>query len=132
GAAAVMSQVRAGLSAYLAEGHPPARALRLTSSLTTALPDETIVTVCCAVVDLDGGTVEYANAGHPPPLVRSPDGAVEFLTSAVGPPLGVDGTKEPVMSRVAFPGGSTLLLYTDGLVERRGESLGDGLVRLAA
>ncbi|XVQ15296.1 SpoIIE family protein phosphatase [Spirillospora sp. CA-255316] len=131
GAAAVMSQVRAGLSAYLAEGHPPARALQLTSALTAALPAETMVTVCCAVVDPAAGTVEYANAGHPPPLVRSPGGGVAFLNAVLGPPLGIGETKAPAMTRVPFPAGSTLLLYTDGLVERRGESLDHGLERLA-
>jgi anti-sigma regulatory factor (Ser/Thr protein kinase) len=131
GAAAVMSQVRAGLSAYLAEGHPPARALQLTSALTAALPAETMVTVCCAVVDPAAGTVEYANAGHPPPLVRSPGGGIAFLNAVLGPPLGIGEAKAPAMTRVPFPAGSTLLLYTDGLVERRGESLDHGLGRLA-
>ncbi|MEW2360286.1 SpoIIE family protein phosphatase [Spirillospora sp. NPDC029432] len=131
GAAAVMSQVRAVLSAYLAEGHPPGRALRLTSLLAESLPAEVMVTVCCAVVDPAAGTVEYANAGHPPPLVLTPDGEVSFLNAALGPPLGVGEADDPVMTRLAFPPGSTLLLYTDGLVERRDESLDSGLARLA-
>ncbi|MBG6089358.1 SpoIIE family protein phosphatase [Actinomadura viridis] len=131
GAAAVMSQIRAGLSAYLLEGHPPDRALALASRLTSAFPAEVMVTACCAVVDPAAGTIEYANAGHPPPLVRAPDGEVAFLNAALGPPLGVGGPEVPGTARLALPPGSTLLLYTDGLIERRGESLDLGLARLA-
>ncbi|MFI0352105.1 SpoIIE family protein phosphatase [Actinomadura sp. 9N407] len=131
GAAAVMSQIRGVLSAYLAEGHPPGRALQLTSSLAESLPAEVMVTACCAVVDPAAGTLEYANAGHPPPLVRTPDGAVSFLNAALGPPLGIGEAEDAAMTRLPFPPGSTLLLYTDGLIERRDENLGSGLARLS-
>ncbi|MBW8487155.1 SpoIIE family protein phosphatase [Actinomadura parmotrematis] len=132
GATATMSRIRGALSAYLAEGHSPGRALALTSALTRALPPETIVTVCCALIDPAAGTLEYANAGHPPPLLRAADGAVTPLDAVLDTPLGVVPGAPCAAAGAAFPPGATLLLYTDGLVERRGEHLGTGLARLSA
>jgi serine phosphatase RsbU (regulator of sigma subunit) len=70
------------------------------------------------------------SAGHPPPLLRRPGGTVARLPEATHAPLGVgDGTGRPV--EVAFPPGSCVLGYTDGLVERRGEAIDVGISRLA-
>jgi anti-sigma regulatory factor (Ser/Thr protein kinase) len=74
-------------------------------------------------------TVTYANAGHPPPAMIEPDGTVGFLRERLGMPLRVG---ESFGERVVpFPAGSALLLYTDGLVERRGRPLPDGIEALA-
>jgi anti-sigma regulatory factor (Ser/Thr protein kinase) len=69
--------------------------------------------------------------GHPPPVVRGPDGRVRFLEPARGMPICATLGAEYEETEVAFAPGSTLVLYTDGLVERRGESLDAGLQRLA-
>ncbi|WP_308297219.1 MULTISPECIES: PP2C family protein-serine/threonine phosphatase [unclassified Streptomyces] len=72
----------------------------------------------------------YANAGHPPPLLITYDGDTRFLAEGHGTLLGVDpGLPRPDASEL-LPARATLLLYTDGLVERRGESLDHGLTRL--
>jgi anti-sigma regulatory factor (Ser/Thr protein kinase) len=87
-------------------------------------------TVACVVVDLGRGTATYATAGHPPPVLRHEDGAVETLDAANALPLGIrTGVRRPEAT-AALPVGSALLLYSDGLVERRGESIDRGLGRL--
>src|SRR5262249_34567328 len=72
----------------------------------------------------------FANAGHPPPLVVD-GGTATYLEEALSPPLGVVTYPHPYVETVVeLPSGSILLLYTDGLVERRGVSIGEGLVQL--
>jgi serine phosphatase RsbU (regulator of sigma subunit) len=80
----------------------------------------------------DGGArLRWASAGHPPPFVVSPEGRVRVLGTLVGDLLlGVDPAAERAESVVDLPPGSTVLLYTDGLVERRDSALDDGLARL--
>jgi anti-sigma regulatory factor (Ser/Thr protein kinase) len=82
------------------------------------------------VIDPDWATVHYAGAGHPPPLLLGPDGDAEYLWDGRSTPLGVaaGGTYDEGSARL--DGGSTLALYTDGLVEVRGEMLTEGLDRL--
>jgi anti-sigma regulatory factor (Ser/Thr protein kinase) len=83
------------------------------------------------VFDPASGELRYASAGHPPPLVRTPGGEVRFLDEGRGMPLAVGfHTASDGMARLEP--GSMLLLYTDGLVERRDERLGAGLDRLEA
>ena len=76
----------------------------------------------------DGYTIRFANAGHPPPLLLRADGTVTLLTGA-GPDLmlGVDADAERAEASVELAAGDTVVLYTDGLIERRGRSLDDGL-----
>lgn len=74
----------------------------------------------------------YSSAGHPPPLLCHPDGTVTFLDQATDPPLGARPEHVPrPQSQAAFTNGSTLVLYTDGLIERRHEDIDTGLHRLA-
>jgi len=75
--------------------------------------------------------LRWSSAGHLPPLLRLPDGRVLTLTDDSDPMLGISPDIDRVERLTQMPYGSTLLLYTDGLVERRGESLTDGLCRLA-
>jgi anti-sigma regulatory factor (Ser/Thr protein kinase) len=90
-------------------------------------------TVAFAVVEPGSESVSFASAGHPPPLLVTPDGHVRFLDESVSWPLGVQAHRaRPSAHTAHLPAGSLLLLYTDGLVERRGESLDRGLERLAA
>jgi serine phosphatase RsbU (regulator of sigma subunit) len=127
-AATVMAQLRFSLGAYLLEGHPPARALDLLNDLLRRSHPE-LVTVCVAVLDLRDGTVEVANAGHLPPLLVTAGGA-EYLR-ATSPLLGVPAPGERAVARVATDGPCTLVLVTDGLLERRSGHLRDALDRMA-
>ncbi|MGZ6695474.1 MAG: SpoIIE family protein phosphatase [Solirubrobacteraceae bacterium] len=129
-AAAVMGQVRQGLRAYALEGHAPAT---LMSNLDRLVLDgHLVMTTClCAIVDAATGTIEFANAGHPPPLLRRADGRVERLAAGLSRPLGVL-EKPYAQARAHLEAGDALLLYTDGLIERRGESIEAGIDRLAA
>jgi len=88
-----------------------------------------IVTALVGLLDTRRHTLELASAGHVPPLVLR-DGGSAFVDLHVGPPLGAGGAP-PRSTEVELPSGTTVLLYTDGLVERRGEHLDEGLDRLA-
>lgn len=89
----------------------------------------TFATVTIVVID-PSGTVSYATAGHPPPLLITPDGRCERLTDAHSPPLcALTPAARPHRQRTLAPG-TLLLLYSDGLVERRGERLDTGIARL--
>jgi anti-sigma regulatory factor (Ser/Thr protein kinase) len=87
-------------------------------------------TVACVVVDLFEGRASYATAGHPPPLLRLPDGVVVQLEDANAVPLGLQPGVVRPEATVELPVGAALVLYSDGLVERRGESIDAGLARL--
>ncbi|MGY1667228.1 SpoIIE family protein phosphatase [Geodermatophilus sp. SYSU D00696] len=129
-AAAVMGQLRSALSAALLQGCPPAQALELLDRFATRLPGALASTAACLVLDWEAGTVEYARAGHPPPLLLDDTGAT-VLDDAGGAVLGVPGRPPYTEGRARVAPGTTLLLYTDGLVERRGELLDTGLQRVA-
>jgi anti-sigma regulatory factor (Ser/Thr protein kinase) len=83
------------------------------------------------VLDPTTGRAEIANAGHPPPAVRDADGNVSFAGGRSGPPIGATSRAHFHQSVFVLDAGSTLVLYTDGLVEQRGEPLDAGLGRLA-
>jgi serine phosphatase RsbU (regulator of sigma subunit) len=91
---------------------------------------EQLVTLVYAVADAATGTLVMTNAGHPPPSLVREDGTVAQLPLADGPPLGVSRLAREQRT-VSLAVGDTLLLFTDGLVERRGEDIDDGLARLA-
>jgi anti-sigma regulatory factor (Ser/Thr protein kinase) len=113
------------------EGHTPEEALRQLDRVVHASRGPGMVaTVLFVVIDAAEDTVTLARAGHPPPALRGVDGTVRFLETKRTLPLGVD--PEDVPSQEVFPmkPGETLLLFTDGLVERRGESITDSFDRL--
>lgn len=131
-AAAMMGQLRTGLRAYALEGHGPAAALERLSALLEATQDVLdlqFATVCLLVLHPKTGLVTYANAGHLPPLIVSAEGSVRFLDAESSVFVGVPShrTEASVMLRP----GDAVLLYTDGLVERRERSLDEGLRCLA-
>jgi DNA-binding response OmpR family regulator len=127
-AATVMAELRHATRAYLAEGHAPGAVLeRLNQLLIRLIPDE-MATLCLLLVDPATGVAQLANAGHPPPLL-SHDGRVTFVTERSAP-LGVRGVK-PVDGELTIPPAGTLVLYSDGLVERRAEHIDRGLAALA-
>ncbi|MDP9685901.1 SpoIIE family protein phosphatase [Streptomyces griseoviridis] len=131
GAATLMGQMRTALRAYAVEGHPPdvvvARANRLLVDM------ETDLFATCGYVDLDmeEGTAWCVRAGHPPWVLRHPDGRTERVEVEGGPPLGVVAQAEFPMSPLGLGPGALLALTTDGLVESAGTDLDAGLDRLA-
>jgi len=129
-AAATMGELRHALRAYALDGLPPGAVLAKLNRLVEQLQDDRITTLLYAVIDADWTHVRFASAGHLPPLLLEPDGSAEFLWEGRSTPLGVriNGDFEEGTARLAS--GSTLVLYTDGLVEVRGEELPDGLERL--
>ena len=129
-AAAAMGQLRSALRAYALEGRPPARVLQLLSRYADGVTGARGATVVYAVVDPAARTVRYAAAGHPPPLFVAPNGRARFLEGARGVPLdrALGHVYEDATSPV--PEGTTLVLYSDGAIERRGETLDTGLERM--
>ncbi|GAA1792419.1 hypothetical protein GCM10009682_12930 [Luedemannella flava] len=128
-AATIMAELRHATRAYLAEGHSPAAVLdRLNQLLLRLIPDE-MATLCLLDLDPATGAARLANAGHPPPLLIDADGG-RYLRDRT-PLLGLPGTTARE-SPVTLNPGALLVLYTDGLIERRGRSLDEGLDALAA
>ena len=127
-AATIMGQLRMALRAYALEDTSPARVLGRLHHLSQRLEEPEMATLVYCVYDPEKAELRYASAGHLPPLVVDANGRAEYLEGDVEPPLGTvsypDTTTE---HRVDLPIGSTLLLFTDGLVERRGASIKDGL-----
>ena len=132
GAAALMAQLRTALRAYAAEGHPPASTVERVNRLMWQLGPTAMTTLVYTVIDPVQQTLDVVNAGHPPPLVISPQGEPDYLPLQGGLALGASPVVSYRTETHAFPTGSTVLLYTDGLVERRGKSIDDGLDELRA
>ncbi len=130
--ATTMSQLRSALGAAALTSLDPCAVIDLLGDYAGRVPGAAGSTVAYAVVDARNETVSYSCAGHPYPLVIRPDGTVSYLQEGRRPPLASTSRVVSTPSgRSALPVGSLLLLYTDGLIERRGESLDVGLQRLA-
>jgi PAS domain S-box-containing protein len=129
-AAAVMGQLRSALAANLVNGQGPAGALEQLDLFARRVTGARASTVACAVLDLGSGELRYACAGHPPPLVVGPDGAVRQLGEGRGTPLGVVGRPPFAEAADELAPGATVLLCSDGLFERRDEVVDEGLDRL--
>ena len=130
-AASTMGQLRMALRAYALEEPSPAEVVSRLDRLVSRLLVSEIVTLVYLVLDLDSGMVQFTNAGHPPPLLVGPGGQSSFLEDGLRSPLGCDDPELPAQASFRLVPGSTLLLYTDGLVEERGASIDEGLQRLA-
>ncbi|WP_375475782.1 SpoIIE family protein phosphatase [uncultured Jatrophihabitans sp.] len=128
-AAAVMGQLRAAVRAYARLALPPARVVRLLDETVREISADTIVTCVYAVFDPARQTLDYCNAGHLPPLLTDPDGTTRQLVAG-GPPLGASNQAD-AGETVALTPGTLVTMYTDGLVERRGSDLDDGIAQLA-
>ena len=131
-AAVVMGRVRSALRAYALVSESPEAVLELTDRKVVHFEMGTMVTVVCASSAPPFRSFRVASAGHPPPIVVGPDGPASFLQLPVGEPLGVAPGKRRVSTTVELGDGAAMLLYTDGLVERRDEPLDDSLERLRA
>ncbi len=134
-AAAVMGQLRTALSGYLLAGHGPGPALDLLDGLVARVPGARASTAVCVLVDTVTGDVRWSRAGHLPVLLAPADGSRPHLLTdraGHGQLLGLAHTHPLPRTEgtTTMPPGTSLVLYTDGLVERRGESLDEGLDRL--
>ncbi|WP_411102691.1 SpoIIE family protein phosphatase [Streptomyces sp. cmx-4-9] len=132
-AAAVMGQLRIVLRAYIVEGHTPGTAMERASAFLRDLDTERFATCTYAEVDLTTGMLRMVRAGHLDPVVRRGDGSCHRIQVAGGLPLGLPareqpgtGTGYPVTSLELHPG-DTLLLCTDGLIERPGDDADTGM-----
>jgi PAS domain S-box-containing protein len=128
-AAARMGQLRSVARAYALEGHTPAAFAQRMNVYHRALSPDELTTLVYAVIEPDVGRLRFVNAGHPPPLLVPARGTAQLL-EGVTPPLGVSDLPVHPETVVDFPPGSAVVLYTDGLVERRGEGVDTGLRRL--
>ncbi|MFB6780846.1 SpoIIE family protein phosphatase [Streptomyces sp. NPDC056352] len=128
-AAAVMGQLRTAVRAYARLDLPPHEVLQLLDGLAAEIDASQIATCAYAVHDPNEGRLVYASAGHLPILVRDEDGSVRRAEDPTGPPLGTGGWIH-TSGTIALPPGSTAVLYTDGLVERRSEDIDEGVAAL--
>jgi anti-sigma regulatory factor (Ser/Thr protein kinase) len=132
GAAALMAQLRHATRAYALEGHSPGAVLDRLDSLMRSVEGGHMATLLYLVVDRDLRSVRLGSAGHMPPLIVNPDGHAEYLEAAPDPPLGVFESPRHSEVELELEPGSTLILFTDGLVEQRGVSIDNGLDALKA
>lgn len=126
-AAAVMAAMRYATHAVAGQNTDPAKILSAVNGLEHIRGD--FVTMLCGNVDPVARCISFASAGHPAPLLISPD-ETRFLRIAPGPPIGFLDDPTFAVKRTTLPEGSVVVLFTDGLYERRGESIDVGLERL--
>jgi PAS domain S-box-containing protein len=132
-AAAVMGMLRGALSAAMRALGRPAQALELLNLYSRTIDGALNTTVVKILVEPQSRMLIYSSAGHLPPILAHPDGTCDLLDQALEPPLGArpENVPFPQASRV-YALGDTLVLYSDGLIERRGEDIDAGIHRLAA
>jgi serine phosphatase RsbU (regulator of sigma subunit) len=129
-AAGTMGQLRNGLRAYLVEEARPGHVLQRLSRLAEKLLPAVFATATVVVIDPATGTTRIASAGHPPVCLAPAAGEARLLPIEPGPPLGVLFGSPPAETTVTVGPGDLLVLYSDGMVERRSESMEIGLARL--
>ncbi|WP_328314951.1 SpoIIE family protein phosphatase [Streptomyces sp. NBC_00442] len=126
-AASVMGQLRSACRALLLQDASPAQTLMALDQFAAGVPGAVCTTVFCGVLDAETGRLTYSSAGHPPGILVRPDGTTQLLEDGRSLPLAVRvGSRRPEGTCV-IPARSTLLLYTDGLVERRRRPLSAGI-----
>ena len=127
-AAAVMGQLRSASQAVLLRAPGPAEALTDLDTFASRIPGAECTTVFCAIIDPAAGTVTYSCAGHPPPILVTAGGEYQLLDQARSLPLGMlPAGWQRSQATATLPPGATLMLYTDGLVERRNQPLDKGI-----
>ncbi|MFJ8196806.1 PP2C family protein-serine/threonine phosphatase [Streptomyces sp. NPDC096152] len=131
-AAAVMGMLRSALSAAIRAQERPAQALEVLGLYARSVEGALGTTAVKAMVDTRSCLITYSTAGHPPAILAHPYGGYELLDQATDPPLGTRPQHVPrSQASVHYKRGDTLVLYTDGLIERRNEDIDEGLRRLA-
>ncbi|HEY7631289.1 MAG TPA: SpoIIE family protein phosphatase [Thermoleophilaceae bacterium] len=129
-AAAVMGQFRNALRAYALDGAGPAAAVERLNRLTRTFEQNDMATLVYGEFDAGTNSMRFVRAGHPPPLLLGPDGSVTAINGRGSLPVGVSPNARYEAAMLELSPDTTLLFYTDGLVERRGETLEDGIARL--
>ncbi len=132
GAASIMGGLRTAIRAYAVDRLRPAEIADRLSRLMEEFEDEQMATIFLMRLHARSGRAEFVRAGHLPGLLRARDGSVTELLGSGSPPFGVLSDPPIVTETVEVPGGSTLLLYTDGLIERRGMLIDEGIDELKA
>ena len=130
-AAALMGQLRTALRAYALESDSASDTAARLSRFAATLEPGQMATMLYALVDPEKGRATVVSAAHPVPLLVRPDGSTRFIELVPEPPLGTGGPGVFSEAEIELEPGATLLLYTDGLVERRGERLAAGQAALA-
>ena len=130
-AAADMALIRGMVTALLHSGVPVADVFSEVSGVLRQRPGFLLATAALAVVDVAAETVTFATAGHPPPVLRLPDGQIRMLDTANAPIIGHSWTRSAA-DVAPFPIGSRLVMFTDGLVERRDRPFDVGIAQVAA
>jgi serine phosphatase RsbU (regulator of sigma subunit) len=128
-AAVAMGRLRTGFRMIAAIRREPGAMVQAVSHQVEAIPNAMCSTVLCAVVHLPTGTVDWCRAGHLPPILLR-DGKAELLDDDGVPPLGVAPDLRPPVHRLVLVPGDVMILYTDGVIERRHEPIDDGFARL--
>lgn len=129
-AATAMAQLRSAARAKLLEGGSPAAVLNGLDVFASQVDGAMSATVVCAIFDRPARRLTFARAGHPPPLVVGPAGA-RWLDQAGGPPLAIEPLRDRAEVTIEVTDDDVIILYSDGLIERRGEDLAIGMERLA-
>jgi serine phosphatase RsbU (regulator of sigma subunit)/anti-sigma regulatory factor (Ser/Thr protein kinase) len=129
-AAALMAQLRTALRAYAFDGYEPGEVVDRMNRMLAHISPATMTTADYLALDPERERVEVVNAGHPPPLIVEPDGSARFLDARPNIALGVSRGARYRSQVFDIPAGSTIILYTDGVVEVRGEPLDVGLERM--
>ena len=131
-AATVMGQLRSACRALLLQDASAAQTLTAMDRFASLVPGAICSTVFCGILDRDAGRLTYSSAGHPPGILALPDGRTELLEGGRSFPLAVQPDIERAEANCAVPARSALLLYTDGLVERRRRSMDAGIAEAGA
>lgn len=130
-AAAAMGKLSSALRALALNGAHPQQVLQRLDVFARSGAERVMATVASVVLDPRTGVIEYAAAGHPPPLLIEPDGTTTFLWDGRTGPLSATRTRIAPPARATMCDGACIVLFTDGLIERRGEHIDDSLARLA-
>jgi serine phosphatase RsbU (regulator of sigma subunit) len=127
-----MGRLRHALRAYALDSEDPAELLGRLDRQVRHFDPDVMATVVCGIVEPGGEKMQLSTAGHPPPVV-SAGSTLQAAVLDLPPdlPIGVDASRRRRVSSVAVPPGTAMCFYTDGLIERRGQSISVGLDRLA-
>ncbi|MBN0042591.1 SpoIIE family protein phosphatase [Streptomyces actuosus] len=129
-AAATMGQLRSAVRAFALGDRPPEEVIGGTNHLLIDLDPGQFASCCYVRLDPATGRARVVRAGHPPPLLRHADGRTEVVDLPGGVVLGVDARAHYPVAELEMEPGAVLALYTDGLVERPGTDIDDGITTL--
>ena len=132
-AAALMTQMRNALRAHLFDSFGPSESIAKLSSFIATQEPEAFATIICVEIDPATGEGIWASAGHPAPILLNSEGVSVHLQGKPAPPIGSadpQSPQQPIEHPVALKGGDRLVMFTDGLFERRGVDIEIGLTHL--